>query len=253
MSAQGPYKRVTPERTRPNRGAGGFYRTAEAVGAQAGGVPLNSANDAVVAAVRLAYKVAQKQVERSTRLARRLREAGDRAIGPQSDRKALDAAEQLVMKSMLSALEWWESSVAEGRFPLKRLAAAEYRMIGTLLGFGTEDSAAAAPPGGSNPPANAERAARQDRAARRRLRIRHEGQRRAVRQGDWELDTSAALDPALEFHNACADETLSGTLSIENKVPVLALRITTRLPAGLWKAAVCSKDGEQVGYIEIVL
>ena len=46
-----------------------------------GGVPLTTAEDTVVAAVRLAYKVADAQIEHSMRLAQRLRTAGDRQAG----------------------------------------------------------------------------------------------------------------------------------------------------------------------------
>ncbi len=79
------------ERSKPIRTAGGFYRTAEGGRPGLGGVPLTAAEDSVVAAVRMAYNVAEAQIERSARLARRLREAGDRAIGARSDRKAVDA------------------------------------------------------------------------------------------------------------------------------------------------------------------
>ena len=98
-------------------------------------VPLTEAEDAVVAAVRMAYGVASAQVERSGRLAQRLREAGDRAIGERSDRKAIDATEQLVFRAMMSALAWLEGLAAEGDSPLKRLVLAQYRILGSILGI----------------------------------------------------------------------------------------------------------------------
>ena len=51
------------------------------------------------------YKVAEAQIDRSARLARRLREAGDQAVGPRSDRQALDATEQLVFRAMMARPE----------------------------------------------------------------------------------------------------------------------------------------------------
>ena len=73
-------------------------------------MPLIAAEDAVVAAVRLAYQVAETQIERSARLARRLRKAGDRAVGARSDRKAVDATEQMIVRAMMGALTWLEGS-----------------------------------------------------------------------------------------------------------------------------------------------
>ena len=98
-------------------------------------VPLTEAEDAIVAAVRMAYGVASAQVERSGRLAQRLREAGDREIGERSDRKAIDATEQLVFRAMMSALGWLEGLAAEGDSPLKRLVLAQYRILGSVLGI----------------------------------------------------------------------------------------------------------------------
>ena len=93
-----PWARPPLARDRPVRTAGGLFRTAQGTSAGIntglGGVPLIATEDAVVAAVRLAYKVADAQIDRSARLAQRLREAGDRAVGARSDRKAIDATEQ---------------------------------------------------------------------------------------------------------------------------------------------------------------
>src|SRR5690606_9638861 len=121
----------------PKRSAGGFYRSAaKGKDFEASGIPLNTANDAIVAAVRLGYKVAESVTRRGWRFADGLRAAGDRAVGPGSDRKALDAAEKVVFNALMSGLSWWEGSVADGRCPVKRLAAAEYQMLGSLLGLG---------------------------------------------------------------------------------------------------------------------
>ena len=46
-----------------------------------------------------ADRVAEAQIDRSARLARRLREEGDRAVGPGSPEKALDATERGVFRT----------------------------------------------------------------------------------------------------------------------------------------------------------
>ena len=103
----------------------------------------------MTAAVRMAYKVAAAQVDRSSRLAQRLRDAGDRAVGPGSDRQALDATERLVFRAMMGGLTWLETAAAERDSPLKRLLAAEYRIVGSMLGL--------VPTDGSSPPGDPRR------------------------------------------------------------------------------------------------
>lgn len=262
--SNGVWKRPLPARVLPKRGIGGYYRTADVPG-KAEGVPLSNANDALVAAVRLAYRVAEAQVDRSTRMAEALRDAGDRVTGGDSPRKAMDATERLVMKTMMSALEWWETSVAEGRCPVKRVAAAEYRMMGQVLGFETpaprrdddegEDGEERAGPRVKEAP-----------AAARKLRIRLEGQRRPVRVRHWEL-APGAIDPGLEFFHEDGTS-LRAELAVGDGSPVLTMHFPERggakngrgakeaaapLPRGTWSAAICSRDGEQLGFIEIAL
>jgi hypothetical protein len=258
--SNGVWKRPVPARLEPKRGVGGYYRTADVPG-QGDGVPLSSANDALVAAVRLAYRVAEAQVDRSTRMAQRLRDAGDRVTGGDSPRKAMDATEQLVMKTMMSALEWWESSVAQGRCPVKRVAAAEYRMVGQILGFDAprakatdvedegEEGEARSVRGGDAPAA--------ERPAPR-LRVRLEGQRRPVRILHWEL-AAGTIDPQLQFFHA-EGATLEAELLVRARsVPILVMHFPAARkgaapsPRGTWSAAICAPDGEQLGFIEIAL
>ena len=127
------------ERSKPIRTAGGFYRTAEGGRPGVAGVPLTAAEDSVVAAVRMAYNVAEAQIERSARLARRLREAGDRAVGARSDRKAVDAVEQLMVKAIQGALVWLERT-ADDPDPVKRLLVAQYRLAGSMFGLTPSDA-----------------------------------------------------------------------------------------------------------------
>ena len=146
------WSRPQLERDRPIRThVGGFYRTADGSDAGIGGVPLTTAEDAVVSAVRLAYKVADAQIAQSMRLAQRLRKAGDRQAGEHSDRKALDATEQLVFRAMMGALAWVEAATAtEEGSPLMRLLSSQYRLLGSLLGLSVTDrsKSVAEPPAG---------------------------------------------------------------------------------------------------------
>lgn len=247
MSEQRAWKRPVPDRTFPKRGAGGFYRTADVPG-KSQGIPLSSGNDALVAAVRLAYRVAEAQVDRSARVARRLRDSGDRVTGGDSARKSADAVERLVMKSILSALEWWETSVAQGRCPVKRVAAAEYRMVGNILGLGGARNQA---PAYEEGPRRARRGP--EAGAKRKLRIRLEDKRYAVREVRFELD-SAKIDEKLVFHHKSGAQ-LSGELKLGAKATWLNLKFADAqaVPRGTWIAAICSDDGEQVGFLEVKL
>lgn len=249
-------------RTRPIRSAGGFYRTAEGKGRAYGGVPLHAANDALVAAVRLAYKVAEDQVDRSTRLAQRLREAGDRAVGQRSDRQAMDALENLVMKTLMSGLAWWEASVAEGRCPVKRLAAAEYQMLGSMLGLGAaagkkrserEQTRSSTEP--QDEPHS--RSVPRGQSFRRELTIVHDGppqHRRPVILHHWELMAAEAGEYPLVFHHSQSDvqQTIEGCfVHAPGSAARLRVTLTAQVPAGRWRAVICDQQGVQQGYVEV--
>lgn len=256
-----PYERPALEVAGPNRRTGGFYRTADGDGATLGGVPLVTAEAAVVAAVRLGYKVAAAQIDRSARLAQRLREAGDRAAGPESDRQALEAAEGLVFKSMMAGLSWLEGAAADPGHPLKRLAVAEYRLLGSLLGLTPHEATESAQQQASQGPSPAARdasAAPTRRASAAPLRIVLRGnERRAVRVVAYEMEANVAPGqlPMTFYSTQVPDPApLSGELLLPAKGPA-TLHVTTlkESPSGPWRAAVCAADGEQLGIIEIVL
>lgn len=246
--------------TSPTRLAGGFYRTAQGAGNDAlGGVPLVSAEAALTAAVRLGYRVAAAQVDRSADWARRLRTAGDQAVGPNSDLHAVDSIERLLFKSMLSGLEWLEGVTAEQGSPLKRLAATEYQWVGSLLGIDGKpprpsghtptsaptQHAAAAPEPPVSPPS----------AVPWRLRIKHKGVPRAVFVSGWDcapitsqgdgigLRFVARSRPAMEIPGSL-------TTPLDGNPAVLTLTIRKGAPSDTWSAAICD-EGEQVGTIEI--
>jgi hypothetical protein len=260
-----PWSRNAPTRTGPNRNAGGMYRTAEGKEPRTGGVPLNTANAAVVAAVRLAYEVAETQIARSTRLARRLRDAADQEVGQHSDRKALDATQRLVQNALMSGLEWWEGSVADGRCPVKRLAAAEYQMIGSILGFtpaphGTKASArdvAGSPAKAAT--AQGASAERKPPGGMRQLKVVLRGEkrhRRHVRVEAWEITSPKGLDSTLFFH--CAEQAEAEPISAHLEVGsagafALVIETPQNAHAGRWTCAVWDAGDVQVGYIEILL
>jgi hypothetical protein len=252
-AARKRWSRQPPTRTGPRRAGGGVYRTADREDGKSG-VALDSAEAAVVAAVRLAYQVAETQIDRSARLARRLRQAGDEQVGERSDATAVDAAERLVQKALLAGLEWWEGSVAEGRCPVKRLAAAEYQLLGTLLGLAPP---AQAPERGRSAAATAPRV--QPAPAARRLQVVHQGDRknrRAVRIEAWDLAATGPLQATVYFHSAdhVDHEPIEAELQVgADHALRLAIATPARAAGGRWKCAVCDDAGLQVGHIEISL
>lgn len=259
------WAREPPGRIGPIRNAGGFYRSADS-GGTTGGVPLTTANAAVVAAVRLAYKVAEAQIDRSASLAKRLRAAGDQAVGPGSERQALDATERLVMKALMSGLAWWEGSVAEGRCPVKRLAAAEYQLLGSMLGLTTAPLAKArkdakhARPEDSRENHPGQAGQPHPPASRERLLIVHKGEkknRRAVVVEHWRIDSPDPLQTTVYFFcvDAIDKEPFDAELIVSAQRGGARLFLTTSptTTPGRWRGAICDEHDEQVGMIEISL
>jgi hypothetical protein len=262
-SVNRPYTRPELAVARPNRCTGGFYRTADAKGQTIGGVPLDSAEAAVVAAVRMGYKVAAAQIDRSARLASRLRDAGDRVAGGNSGRQAVDATERLIFKSMMAGLTWLEALAAEQGSPLRRLAAAEFRLLGNVFGLGSVDEApAAAEPAGSGDEHRSDAGAAVPRrtAAKAPIRVRLTGEksaRRAVKVVHW--DVEKPVRPGVFevfFHHAggAGAAVIGGTFQLPPEgPPELQLATRQESPSGRWRASVCTEDGEQMGMIEIDL
>jgi hypothetical protein len=257
-------RRQRLERHAPNRQVGTFYRSASGNPRVIGGVSLDSVEASAVAAVRLGYKVAEAQIERTTRLAQRLRDAGDRAAGPESDRKALDATEQIVFKAILAGLSWLEGLAAEGGNPIKRLAATEFRLIGAALGL-LEPDRAAAPASSADQPSTGDRSAASDRPARTGakprplpLRVRHQSPAgaktlgRAVRIVDWQLSAPAGASYRVMFYRNGSNHVVKGSLSTpQTGAPVLTVRTSRATPSGVYRAAICNDASIQIGYVEI--
>jgi hypothetical protein len=246
------WSRPPLDRSGPIRKAGGLYRTAEGGRPGVGGLPLATAQDTAVAAVRMAYRVAEAQIERSTRLAQRLREAGDRAVGARSDRKAVDATEQLIQRAVMSVLTWVEGLASE-RDPVRRLMAAQYQIAGSM--FGLTPSRASGP--GDAAPRAADAAPPpqpESTGSFAQVKVVLKGDKRPVRIKRYEVvvGVPAKISKLLFFNSADAQKTLDSTLTIEPGGQVM-LEFTHLIDAdpGSWKAAVCDEQNVQLGVIEI--
>lgn len=253
------------ERTGPDRTVGNYYRSAADGGNVIGGIPLTSAEAAVVAGVRMAYQVAEAQIDRSARLARRLREEGDRAVGPGSSEKALSATERIVFRAAMSLVEWLEAVAADRGNPIQRLAAAQYRILGAMLGLVPVEGSE--PRDGRAPDRESRRAdaggpgvglPRREDAPPFPVRIRHAGrERRAVRIVAWDYTGGAGPRqkiPVKFYHVRDGSKPLEGEILITGRrSATLTLTTPASAPSGRWRAAFCDADGVQVGAMEIVL
>jgi hypothetical protein len=266
MSAQ--WTRPTLSVTKPQRHFGGVYRTAEGerAGETIGGVPLQTASDAVVAAVQLGYKVADRQLTRGRRLARHLGGAARRA-GIDSAAQPIDASERLMKRAMLATLEWFESAAGDPQSALRRIVRAEYQALGTAFGLAGEGAkvsraerkmsadkmTAEAPP---SPSSDADANPRPSAQAAR-IAVRHEldSARRWVRVRDAAWSQRLAEPAPLSFHHAGAPSSLplGATLVLDAQGDELRVSTLAAHPSGVWVAAICDSNGLQLGHIEIEL
>jgi hypothetical protein len=209
----------------------------------------------------MAYRVAEAQIARSTRLAERLRETGDRAVGAPSDQKAVDATEQLIFRAVMAGLAWLEG-LADERDPVRRLMAAQYKIAGSVFGLnrpeasessraGTRDGerlggAADAPPPLQPKPTG----------SLAWMKVVLKGDKRPVRVKRYEvLARAPAKITDLQFFNSAdARKTLNAALAvtIDGQVTLEFLQLSGADP-GSWKAAVCDEQNVQLGVIEIEL
>ena len=287
MSGAAPSRERKPlRRIRPDRAIGGYYRTS--AGDKAGSIPLTKVEDAVVAAVRMAYNVAEEQIDRSSRLARRLRSAASAAAGGDPERKSLDAAERLVFRAMMSGLTWLEAAAAQPGSPIMRFVAAEYRLVGALLGLNAMVDGDAARPAANSEALSASlrkvvdvatsaapevtkglasavnkvvagAAPTASGSTSHSLEIVHTAKlRRAVRVTCYELTVGEPLPTkrlqTIVFYRDAGDKTLSADLVADGKgSPRLELATPMEDGAGRWRGAICDEKGLQLGIIEIEL
>lgn len=264
------WKRPVPTRVGPNRGFGGFYRSAdrEVNGKLFRGVPLQTAEDTVVAAVRMSYRIVDAQIERGMRIAGSLRDAAERT-GSGDPKHMVDATERLLSRAMLVGLKWIEGAAAESENPVRRLFAAEYHMLGSLFGLASDSKkkdGARHDRSGAQPVAPS--APAEPLSALPRVSIRNKAaakqRRRVKRLVTWEMPSellSAEQPDVLYFCPAAAAESpVAGVDVISGKVwvdaqgqPVLQVDATIDKCAGVWCAGVYRDDDEQIGFVEVEL
>jgi hypothetical protein len=258
--------RENPKVLRPNRAFGGYYRSADKQidGSVFRGVPLQTAEDAVVAAVRMGYRVVDEQIDRGMRIAGNLRSAANR-VGSGEPKQLLDNTEKLISKSVLSALQWIEGAAADPDHPLRRLVSAEYRMLGALFGMpfettkskprGDHDSESS-----SSPP---KPDARFSRAAPRAVIVNPiEKTRRRPIKKILVLDLYGDLPEKgidLEFRltapvsNPIYSMIPGGITRINPGKMQLSVKAETSHASGIWCAGIFDSNDEQIGLIEIEL
>jgi hypothetical protein len=257
----GHLKRPSLDRRRPERGPGRAFRTADNQKTGLGGVTLASAEDAMVAAVRMAYEVADNQIGRSKRLADRLKGAADRATGndPDDGQKsasdAVDAAGRLVNNALLSGMTWFEALMAADDGLAPRLAAAQLRAAKSVL-FGAQRDANGGGAERTETPAGPPPRVEPETPRVRILLKAPMDDRRAVTITRWAVE--APISTALSFRlvgTTTSDATLGGRLEppgVNDARPTLIMESTpAKAPPGRWRAAVCDDDDEQYGIIEI--
>jgi hypothetical protein len=239
---------------RPNRSFGGLYRTAEHEerGETFGGIPLQTAEGAVVAAVRMGYRVADEQIEQGRRIASRLRGAVDRATGGGLG-TAADGMDELIVKAVQTGIEWIEGVARAPEGPLKRLATAQLTLLGSLLGVrpdATEGAAAAPAPASSDAADRSDHSP--DRAAES-VRIQHdEGSNRAVSVLKFRVPAKPRFRDDVQFHHVTQPgQLMKAALRLVEGRFVLRVNVSEADPPGRWRAAVLDEDRVQLGSIEI--
>jgi hypothetical protein len=264
----GPWKRPEPSAPGPDRSFGGYYRTSDRTlnGKDFRGVPLQTTEDAVAAAVRIGYQVVDGQIERGLNMARRLRGAAARTGSTPAT--VLDDAERLISKGLLAGLEWLETSAAQPGGPLVRLVAAQSKLLNALLGVTTVEPPTDARRTGRSARAPAAAAAAPEEAAASKPiqpvapRVRHaaDSAKRAVSVKRWEIIPAYRLTEhayPLTFHSVGRTEgvrQMQATLTPATKdTATLVVTTSDEHASGLWRAAVCDADGNQFGIIEIEL
>jgi hypothetical protein len=267
-TAEPRFSRPVPKLEGPNRGFGGYYRSSDRKvrGKIFRGVPLETVEDTAVAAVRMGYRVIDAQIDRALDMARRLRGAATRA-GVKDSNDILDQVERLFSRGGLLALELLESAANRPENPLMRLLAAEYRLLGSVLGFpidGAKSGEKETPKTSTDTQPSAPASTAPAAASPWRVRIQHTQpaveKRRAINITKFEMTGLAVRRSAaysVRFHPAspasAGGALLKGLLRREANAGWVLEILTEDEPSGRWRAAVCTAEGDQVGIIEIRL
>lgn len=260
MSKPEPGDRPPPRRIHPDRGIGGFYRSADRKlrGKVLRGVPLQAAEDAVLTVLRTADSVFNANIERGMRVAATLRGAANRGRpdDPEAD-SAVDAGERIFRRALVAGLAWLEAAAAEPGSPLRRLLAAEYRLAGSMLGLrGDGEAAAGAQGDGSAARPDPPRPQAAHGPAVPAVKHGPKSAQRAVRVLIWELEaTLPAASLPLTFYPAtpATGQKLTASVALEAGQPVLTVWTRASHAAGAWRAALCNAEGRQIGLIGIEL
>ena len=260
-----PWTRRPVANTRPNRAFGGLYRTAdrEVRGETIAGVPLRTAEDTVVAAVRMGYRVVDEQIERSRRVASRLRGAVERG-GNNGAADAADAVEQLVGRALRNSLQFIEDAATDPQNPLRRLATAEFNLVGSLLGLTSQSrerpaQASKGQPEAAPAKASSDNKDRTETPPRMRdsIQIRHEqaSEPRAVRIVDCDVRVRPGYTGVIKFYHLTHHngDPITARLQSLDKSLVLHITVIRDHRSGRWRGAVLDDDRVQLGFIEVEL
>jgi hypothetical protein len=255
QSVKRPYQRPVLVTVGPDRRAGGFYRSADREERGLAGVSLSSTEAVMVAAVRMGYRIAEEQIDRSANAARRLRNAAERAAGPESERQVVEATERLIFKSMLAGLSWFETIAANPTHPLRKLATAEFDLLARLFGFRPYgDSQGEASKASDESPLKEAAAAPATRPVTQPRIILVGTERRAVRVVLWAIAGPVDAKVAFYFTEAPDCDPITGEVRVPAEgQPTLSVTTSRQNRAGTWRAPVCNGNDEQVGIVEIVL
>ena len=231
----------------PNRDTSGLFRAADGSDPTALGFgSRTAAEDAVVAAVRMAYKVADAQVQRGARLAERLNRAAD-AVPDGARAHVASAFDHLTLRAVLDKVGWLEGLASEANAPLQRLIAAQRELIGAMLGVTSSAGGASAPAPEKGGGAGA--------TAPPPTRIFLTGdERRAVKLTRVDVPRGALPEVLIAFYpvETPGDGRLEGAFArAVDGAATLTVSTSLMAAAGRWRAAVCKNDGEQIGVIEI--
>jgi hypothetical protein len=232
----------------PDRRAGTLFRTD---GAGIGGITLHETEAVAIAAVRAGYRVAEDQIERMHKLGNRLRSAGERLVGDEPHRQAVDHGEEILHKGVLAALAWVEGLAAEPGSPLHRFVVAQYKLLGGALGVDGGPAARPASPGAARPGPPPPVPPRQHRP---QVAIVHAAARRRVVLREFELPLECDTVPdELAFFHALDLQAPLIKAKLALKPAELTIEVAANSPPGCWIAAICDAGGRQHGWIEIEL